>query len=56
MTIDTSVAEDVVPAAVELGDDELDNLFGGAACGCGWICTHTGECGCTNGMSVCWCP
>ena len=48
-----STMEQAVPFAAELSDDNLESLFGGA-CGCGYICSFTGECGCTNGYSVCW--
>jgi hypothetical protein len=41
----------IVPFAEELSDDNLENLFGG--CGCGFICSYTGECTCTNGASIC---
>ncbi len=51
--INQAIANEVIPMAVELNDAELDNLFGGG-CGCGWVCTYTGECGCPNGRTVCW--
>jgi hypothetical protein len=44
-----------VPFATELSDENLDQLFGGR-CGCGWICSYTGECTCTNGFTICWGP
>ena len=45
--------EKAVPFAAELSDENLESLFGGA-CGCGWVCSLTGECTCTNGASICW--
>ncbi len=48
-----------VPFATELSDENLETLFGGLAsarCGCGWICSYTGECTCTNGFTICWGP
>ncbi|MGO1070343.1 hypothetical protein [Lysobacter sp. CA199] len=44
-----------VPFAEELSDENLEALFGGkpVVCGCGWLCSFTGECGCSNGHSVC---
>lgn len=50
--------EQVVPMAQELSDENLDLLFGGLMaqiCGCGWLCSYTGECGCSNGHSICGC-
>ena len=38
--------------ARELAPDELAAVVG-ADCGCGWVCTYTGECTCTNGVTVC---
>lgn len=38
--------------ARELDASELALAMGGD-CGCGWICTVTGECTCTNGFTVC---
>ena len=53
-SIDQELATQVVPQAVELDDEQLDAVFGGRyGCGCGWICSFTGECGCPNGISVC---
>jgi len=43
--------------ARELSESELALSMGGH-CGCGFICTVTGECTCANGISVCgwsWC-
>jgi hypothetical protein len=48
-----SGTEQTVPFATELSDENLNALFGGG-CGCGYICSFTGECGCANGFSVCW--
>lgn len=44
--------EQAVPFAAELSDENLESLFGGA-CGCGFVCSFTGECTCTNGASIC---
>lgn len=51
-----NLMEQAVPFAAELSDDNLETLFGGlpGGCGCGWLCSFTGECTCTNGASVCW--
>lgn len=38
--------------ARELDEAELANVAGG--CGCGSVCTITGECTCANGWTVCW--
>lgn len=55
-SVDASVGN-AVPMAQELADDQLDALFGGLpnVCGCGYICSFTGECGCDNGVTVCGC-
>jgi mersacidin/lichenicidin family type 2 lantibiotic len=38
--------------ARELDESELALAMGGS-CGCGFVCTVTGECTCTNGFTVC---
>lgn len=43
------------PAGViarELSEEEMASTIGGD-CGCGWICSVTGECTCDNGITVC---
>jgi hypothetical protein len=38
--------------ARELSEEEMASTIGGD-CGCGWICSSTGECTCDNGITVC---
>ena len=51
MTLHDTVnpAGDIAP---ELDATELAMVIGGH-CGCGWVCTVTGECTCANGFTVC---
>lgn len=41
------------PSARELNEIELAQVAGGHYCGSGWIPSHTGECTCANGITVC---
>lgn len=55
--IDLSLLAEVVPSAKELNEDEIKNqITGGHPCGCGWICSFTGDCDCTSGFTKCWGP
>lgn len=51
--LDLELLNQVVPPAQELSEEEMKSVLGGD-CGCGLICTFTGDCKCTNGFSPCW--